>query len=452
MIRCLFLVALLASAAAAQIVVKDHATGAPIASPLLLSDVAVNDFEDKALDIVNTGSQAVTVNSATATGPYFSLCCESAFVIPVGGIQTVTLHFAPSQTGYFSGALEIDTLAIFVFARSDAAASLFVQTPSGPVQAHSGTPLIVTLPGAGTVQLPCLLENNSSGPVTVSSLSASAGWSLTAAPALPLELQPGQQAAFTLVGTSTANAAGPATLAGVVMVDQWAYAIDAHAPQPNLLMQLSGTQLKSGQQATLSVSFDSLPAYAETGSITLSLETSGSVALSDPGILFPSTGTTTASFTSVAGSLSASFNGQSNITFQTGTTAGTLHVHAVWGYSDQQVNVILEPAPIVYASIDAKRETNALDVTVSAYDNTRTAGRLSFSFFDSQGAFIGSPITADYTQLFYNYFYQAEYNAGGMFQMVAHFPVTGGTGQVHSVQVDLINTAGDAQSSVTVFQ
>ena len=458
MTRCWVLVLLAASTAAGQIVVKDHATGAIITSPLLLSDVAVNDFEDKALDIVNAGTQSATVNSATATGPYFSLCCRSAFVIPAGGLQTVTLHFAPTQTGYFSGALEIDALAIFVFARSDPAASLFVQTSSGLVQAHSGTPLIVTLGSSTGEQLPCVLENDSAGPVMVNSLSASAGWSLSGAPVLPLTLQAGQQAGFTLVGTLTASAVAAQTaVAGVVTIDQWTYAIDAHPPQPNVLLQLSGTQLHSGQQATLAVNFDSVPAIAETGTVTLTLDTSGPIPLTDPGILFPSTGTTSATFTSVAGQTGASFagasnGGQSNITFQTGTTAGTLHVHAVWGYSDQQVDVALQPSPIVYGTIEAKRETNALDVTVAGYDNTRTAGRLSFSFFDSQGAFIGQPVTADFTQLFYQYFYQSEFNAGGMFQMVAHFPVTGGTGQIHAVQVDLINVSGDAQSGVIQFQ
>lgn len=453
MIRCSLLLLLMSSAAFSQIVVKDHVTGAVIASPLLLNDVPVNDFEDKALDIVNTGAAAVTVNSATATGLYLSLCCQSAFVIPAGGLQTVTLHFAPTQTGYFSGALELDMLAIFVFARSDPAASLFVQTSTGLVQAHSGTPLIVTLPGSVAEQLPCVLQNNSAGPVRVTSLTSSGGWSLSGAPSLPLELQPGQKVGFTLIGTQTAaQVVAQTTLTGVVTVSQWSYAIDAHPPQPNVLLQLSGTQLQSGQQATLSINFDSAPAIAQTGSVTLSLETTGPVPLSDPAILFPSTGMTAASFTSVPGQLNASFSGQTSVTFQTGTTAGTLHLHALWGYSDQQVDVVLEPSPIVYASIDAKRESNALDVTVNGFDNTRTAGQLSFSFFDSQGAFIGKPITADFTELFYQYFYQSEYNAGGMFKMTAHFPVTGGTGQIHSVQLDLINTSGDAQSSVTPFQ
>ena len=292
MIRCLTLALLMASAALGQIVVQNHTTHAMVASPLLLSDVAVNDFEDVPLDIVNTGAAAATVNSATATGPYFSLCCQSAFVIPAGGTYTVTLRFAPTATGYFSGAIEIDALAIFVFGRSDPAASLFVQTAAGMVQAHSGTPLTVTLGGSTTEELSCLLENNSTGPVTVHSLSASAGWKLSNAPSLPLSLQAGQQASFTLTGTLSASAvAAQDPIAGVVTVDQWTYAIDAHPPQPNVLLQLSGTQLQSGQQATLAVNFDSAPAIVQTGSVTLTLDTAGPISLTDPAILFPSTGT-----------------------------------------------------------------------------------------------------------------------------------------------------------------
>jgi hypothetical protein len=156
-------------------------------------------------------------------------------------------------------------------------------------------------------------------------------------------------------------------------------------------------------------------------------------------------------FTSVVGQAAASFGGASTVTFQTGTTQGTIHVMANWLDANVTSDVAITAEPVGIESISASRESNALDVTVTGYDNTRTAGVMSFSFFNSQGAFIGNSVPADFTQEFYNYFFQTAYNAGGMFKMTAHFPVTGNPGQVSSVQVDLMNSAGDAPSSTTPF-
>ena len=235
-------------------------------------------------------------------------------------------------------------------------------------------------------------------------------------------------------------------------VDQWAYAITVHPPMPNIHLLLPSGVLQSGQQAALSITFDQAPTTAIEGSVEISLETDSPVSLADPAILFPSTGTTSTTFTSAPGQTSASFGGMSTLTFQTGTTAGTLRLHAAWGYSQDVVDIHVAPAPIGIGSISATRNSNSLDVSIIGFDNTRTAGALSFSFLDSSGTFIGESVAADFTQLFSTYFFQTAYDTGGMFKMTAHFPVTGNTAAISAVQVDLINSAGDAQSNVTKFQ
>ncbi len=433
---------------AGQIVVRNHASGAPVVAPAVLPDVAVNDYEDQLFDVVNTGAASATVESAVTTGLFYSLCCKSAFVLGPGESQTLTVHFAPKQTGYFTGSLQIDSLIVLLFARSLPAASLFVQTASGLIQAHSGVPLNLVLDATFTGQIPCLLENNFSGPVTISVLSVSGDWALAGGPVLPDVLQPGEQASFAL--TRVSPAAGT-TLAGTVIVNQWPYAIGGHPPMPNIHLNIPDSLLSSNQQTALSINFDPAPTTSISGTVNLSFEAAGSSLLIDPAIVFTSTGTTTAPFTSIPGQSAAAFGTSSSLTFQTGTTAGTLHIQAEWGYSEDQIDIQLQASPVVIEAIVATRAANTLDVTVTGYDNTRTAGRLSFSFFDSQGAFIGTPITADFTELFSSFFFQADYNSGGIFKMDAQFPVTGGANNVNAVQVDLMNSAGDAQSSVTRF-
>ncbi len=449
MTRWLFLLLTMSSLCDGQVIVREHASGATLASPYLVPDMALNDFETVALDVVNTGASAVTVQSATATGLYFSLCCDSGFVLQPGEAHALTLRFAPTATGSFSGSIQIDALTIFVFARSIAGATLLVQTAVGQLQAHSGTPLIVTESVPFPGHFSCVLENPSTGPITVQSLAASAGWAIANAPPLPLTLAAGQQAPFTLVSR---NGASPDTISGAVSVDQISYAIEAHPPMPGIHISIPSGPLQSGQQVPLSITFDKPPAAVLAGSITMTLATTGPIELTDPAILFPSTGSGTAGFASVVGQTAASFNGSSSLTLQTGTTQGTLHLIATWGFSEDQLDIPLAPAPVAIETVAATRDASSVSVAVTGYDNTRTAGRLSFSFFDAAGAFIGDPVTADFTVAFYDYFFQTAYNAGGMFKMTARFPVTGGTGTIHAVEVDLMNSAGNAQSEKTQIQ
>ncbi len=116
--RQFFLIGILTVAAcSAQVVVKNHATGAVIATPFVLPDAPVGDSEQIALDVVNTGTASVTVNSALVTGEYFSLCCETAFNLAPSQTVTLTLAFEPLTADYSSGSIQIDALTIFMFAR-----------------------------------------------------------------------------------------------------------------------------------------------------------------------------------------------------------------------------------------------------------------------------------------------------------------------------------------------
>ncbi len=104
-------------------------------------------------------------------------------------------------------------------------------------------------------------------------------------------------------------------------------------------------------------------------------------------------------------------------------------------------------------TITATRGSNTLIVTLTGFDNTRTAGTMTFTFYDSSGEFVGQPVPADFTQAFYNYFFGSAADFGGMFKITATIPVlTGTTGKISGVQVNLRNSAGETQTKVTRFQ
>jgi hypothetical protein len=433
--------------ASGQISINNHATGTPLPNPFILPDAPVNDADQFQIDVVNTGTTAATVNSAAVFGEYYTLCCETAFTLAPAGIQTLTLAFSPLNTGFQSGSLQIAGQTILLFAQGVPAASLFLQTAGGTLQAHVNSPLAFSAATPSLTQLPCILENNWSGAVTVNSISVTGGWILSGTPSTPLVLQAGQQVTFTLqAGTASSDG----SVSGVLAIDQWSYPVTAQPAQPAMQIRVA-SPLQSAQQSSIAIAFNPAPTRAITGTVQLSFHSSTTISLTDPAIIFPSSGTATVEFTSVPGQSLASFGGAASATFQTGTTAGMISVTSTWGTVSETSNVAITAEPIAIESVTGTRESDALDVTVTGYDNTRTAGVMSFSFFDSQGEFIGQSVNANFTEAFYTYFFQDEYNAGGMFKLTAHFPVTGNPGTVSSVQVDLMNSAGDAQSSPTKF-
>ncbi len=185
-----------------------------------------------------------------------------------------------------------------------------------------------------------------------------------------------------------------------MQLDSWSYAITAHPAEPNLSFQLPATLLSSGQQSNLSIAFDRPPIEAVTGTVTLTFTPSTTIAIEDPAIIFPSTGTTNVSFVSVAGQTAASFSGQNTVVFQTGTTAGTIHLHAAWDYATADQDVNLEAAAIGVDTVTATHGTGSLNVTINGFDNTRTAGRLTFHFYDSAGGIVGQPRTCGFHGVF----------------------------------------------------
>jgi hypothetical protein len=88
---------------------------------------------------------------------------------------------------------------------------------------------------------------------------------------------------------------------------------------------------------------------------------------------------------------------------------------------------------------------------MTAYDNTYSASKLSFNFYDKNGTLLTpGGISVDSTQAFKNYFFVNNV-AGGAFTLQAQFPVTGDITSIASADVSIQNANGQTQSQRLVF-
>ena len=215
-------------------------------------------------------------------------------------------------------------------------------------------------------------------------------------------------------------------------------------PTPELSVTLGEAQ--SAQPGSVAVSFAAAAETGGSGTVTLSFEAQAAGAV-DPGIVF-ATGGRTANFTFNKGDTAANFGGSGSAAFQTGTTAGTLMLAAQIGSAVSQQNVIIAPAVIGVASVTGARQASGVSVNVTGFDNTRTAGLLSFTFYDSAGKTIPpGAISYESAAAFSSYFAGSGAAEGGQFALDAYFPVSGDPSQVSGFTVQLANSAGTATTA-----
>jgi hypothetical protein len=168
----------------------------------------------------------------------------------------------------------------------------------------------------------------------------------------------------------------------------------------------------------------------------------------DPAIAFLATNGRQLNIDLAAGSQTATYKEQSAIAFQTGTTAGTLTFTVEFvNTAPYSQSFTIAPATVHVTSATAVRQNPNLVVTINGYDNTYSAGQLSFTFYDLTGKVI-APIAVNAATSFQQYFFTNN-TAGGAFALQASFPVQGDVTQVGSVAISLTNSQGQTTMTQT---
>jgi hypothetical protein len=276
----------------------------------------------------------------------------------------------------------------------------------------------------------------------------------------PITIQPGWALTFQVTFSPGQAATASGTLAIATGI---AYSLAGKAPAPLNLTLMCGTSPCNGQPFTSQQQVQASLQWADSSSaqvppdVTLALAFQSAVngITSDPAISFiapansSNIGPISFSQNSAAGTFtSGSSKGQSQFTFQTGTTAGTITITAT-GLENvtQSWSFDIPPSKVQITSVSAQRQASNVVVTVDGYDNTYSAGQLSFTFYTITGAAIApGAITVNASSNFHQYFFNND-QAGGAFALQGTFPVNGDVTQIGSVAVSVSNSAGTTSTT-----
>jgi hypothetical protein len=215
------------------------------------------------------------------------------------------------------------------------------------------------------------------------------------------------------------------------------------SPFPTLSFQVTPTVLSSQQQASITLDLASPTAIPAIGALGVAFQSNVANVTDDPAVAFTTPSGRNESITFAVGAQASPA-----FTFQTGTTAGTITFTArnFVNTAPYSQSFTIPATAVLITSGTAVRQNPNLVITLNGYDNTYSAGQLSFSFYDISGNLLQPAIQYNASTQFHQYFFTNN-QYGGAFALQATFPDTGDVTKVGSVAVTLSNSAG--QTTVT---
>ncbi len=435
-------------------------------TPLDFGSVSTSSSKTITFTLANQGSttlQTPSVNLQTVVNDSsaFSLSTSGlSQTIAAGGSTSFSVTFAPGQAAQSNATLQVggNTYPLsgtgIIAGGLDALVIDYVDSTGVRLLAQGTTPIDFGQIVAGSTTpntLTFIATNPTSSfdSLTVPSIVASgSGFSVNGAPAMPALIAPGQSITFkVLFAPSQAG-----TFTGALAIGTRQFLLTGIATQPALDLSLSVdlNPLTSQQQAHVSVQSSTAASTVAIGQLAMTFTPSVSGISDDPAVVFTATGGRQLQVTIAQGQQTGTYNGQSQLTFQTGATAGTITFTLT--FPNEPVitkSFAITPAAVQISSGSAVREASSLVVSLTGFDNTYSAGSLSFTFYDINGKQINAaPITSDATSVFHDYFF-GQTTAGGAFTLQATFPVSGDPTQVGSVSISLGNSSGASTVSET---
>jgi len=397
----------------------------------------------------NASSAAAVLAVLNAAGTGFTLTGPAVplAVAPSAPVD-FTVTFSAATVGSYSANLEVTGLPVLLTASVAPSLTYSVVLSSGRRQLGT-TPIdfgTVTIGSAGSLHFTAV--NQTQSPLIVPAIAVEGRYFVLSgsSPAGQI-LQAQQQAAFEVQFAPLSSGNFTADL----VIGDRTYSLSGTAPplpMPVPRVSVNLAQAQSAQQGSIAVTFDAPAAGDGSGTLTLDFQPS-TFAGKDSVVAFAAGGRSLA-FTFSAGDTQARFGTQTAALFQTGTTAGTITFAGLIGNTTATQSVTVSPAQVSISAVQVERTSGGLTLQLTGYDNTQSVSVLIFTFFDAAGNTIPpGGLTADSRTAFQSYYSASD--LGGLFRLNSQFPVTGDTSAIHSVEVQLTNSAGTAKSTRTSF-
>jgi hypothetical protein len=287
-----------------------------------------------------------------------------------------------------------------------------------------------------------VLSNSAGTSVTVGSVAVSGnGFSGPIGLKTPVQIGSGQSVPFQVTFTPQSGTAYQGTLT----VDGRTFALTGQGLSPALpsaSIVFASTVGASAQQNSITIPLASASQVSGAGTLTMVFQPSVAGITNDAAVQFLSGPFRIATVTIAKGATSALIGGQSSMAFQTGTTAGTItFIMTLENNAPQQTSLIIPPAPINVDSATAVALLGSINVAFAGFDNTYSASQIAFTFYDTTGkALPQGAIDVDATAAFQQYFSSTQ--AGGTFQVLAQFPVSGNEAEIGWVTAQVTNSLG----------
>jgi len=450
------LTALFSPAAHAQLTLFtfDGTTETPIGSTFNYGTVSAGSKTDVRFRVFNTSTSPVTILTPTVAGAGFSIAAingTTPYPLAPANFLEFTVQFTGIIVASYSANLQVNGVSALLLATVQPAPVITFFPPCMP----DSSPGSIDFPA---VQMGALsgcnfyVQNSSTQTLPISiALTGSTAFQGQFGPQAPLS--PGGTLLFTITFTPVC---GTASYSGSLVVNGQAFALSASGttpPLPNPSFIFDSEALASAQQHTLTLSLPTASPCGATGNLNLAFTSNVPGVAGDSSVVFLQGSVRSQQFSVAPNSKSITIGGQPSATFQTGTTAGkiTFTINGTPLAGDPTTTITIPPALITIDSATASNQISGqLDVEVIGFDNTYSAGVMSFTFFDTAGKPVGSAIAADFTSQFKSYF--AGQSSGSAFLMRVSFPILGTQTLIGTVQATLTNSAGPVQTGSLTFQ
>ena len=340
------------------------------------------------------------------------------YEIAPGQQVEVRVKFTPDDAKAYSAILRINSTEVILRASGIAGPTVSVEYDGLASVIASGSPIdFGRILKTSTAVRHIRISNGTDKPMKMNVAALGDGFVLKNAPQSPFDIPQYQSVLFDV----SFEPHGSGQYNGTLSVNERQFKLAAVAyepPLPRPIVDAGEPSLSSAKQQKLVIRLSDAAQSAGNGTLKMEFRPAAGSATDDSAVRFLSGAARIQSFQVAENDTTASFPGGKEVLFQTGTTAGDLVFTAVLGNYSEKFTFAVAPASVAVDSVTAVRGTGQITVTVTGFDNARTAGPLAFTFYDKSGKVMGGEIGADASAKFKSFF-DASPITGGIFLLHA---------------------------------